>query len=179
MSTPRRAFNTEVVRPLEARVVLSAVASMVSVAVEQAIDNGPPMHPALIVTDGGSSQAEVISVGRSDQHGQLAFSAHDVDLTVPIDASFPVTVKTNDQRGKEIELIYRNESNTTVASATIVDKLGPGMTYIPDSSHASPGSQLTISTSDDGTQVVQLNLPDGISPRGEGYVEFQVAYPRK
>ena len=60
-----------------------------------------------------------------------------------------------------------------------MDKLGPGMTYIPGSSDASPGSQLTISTSGDGTQVVQLNLADGIPPRGEGYVEFQVAYPRK
>ena len=111
MNTPRRAFNPEVVRPLEARVVFSAVAPVLSVAVEQAIENGPPMHPVLIVTGGGSSQAKVISVGRSDQHGQLAFSAHDVNLTVPIDASIPVTVKTNDQRGKEIELIYHNESN--------------------------------------------------------------------
>ncbi len=179
MSTPRRAFNPEVVRPLEARVVLSAVAPVVSVAVEQAIVNGPPMHPALIVTDGGSGQAKVISVGRSDQHGQLAFSAHVVNLTVPIDPSISVTVKTNDQRGKEIELIYHNESNTTVTSATIVNKLGPGMTYLPNGSQASPGSQLTVSTSVNGTQVVQLNLPDGISPRGEGYVEFQVAYPRK
>lgn len=62
---------------------------------------------------------------------------------------------------------------TLIMSATRrafrIDRLGPKITYVP-------GSQFTATTTPTGAQTVQLDLPDGIPPGTEGYLEFQAEY---
>ena len=165
MNTRRRGFRPEVEGALEARLILSTISPVHAATVERAIENGPQLHPEMIVTDAGSGQIKALSHGGRPLHDQLTFSAHELNVTAS-QAGGSATLKVD----------YHNESKTTITSATIEEDLGPNLTYDPLGVHTPPGGQVTVTTNSKGWQVVQLKLPDGIAAGSEGYLEFRGNY---
>jgi hypothetical protein len=167
VNTRRRVFRPEVGVTLEDRLVLSTVVPSSTATIERALASGPTSDPVMIVTDAGSSQSKVLIHGGASLHGQLTFSAHVASLGAPnADGIGIVTLKVD----------YHNESHRPITSATLEEKLGPNLTYLPGQIHTPPDSVLTVSTSPSGTQVLNLKLPGGIAPGVEGYLEFQAEY---
>ena len=168
MNTRGRAFRPGVVVNLEDRRVLSAVSAPLTASmVRRAIAQGPETKPTLTVTRADSGQAEVLTRSGRPDHHQLTFSAHTFNASVPKGAvTAIVTIKVD----------YHNESKSAITSATIDEPLGPNLAYDPGNDHTPPGGQLNVSTTANGSEDVQLKIPGGIPPGGEGYLEFQAEY---
>jgi len=160
MDVRRRTYRPEVVGALEDRLVLSAV-TPVNLA---AFEHGPQLHPVVVDTVEGSDQAKVVTQSGKPLHGQLTFSAQEVALNVP-SAGGPAV--------GTFKVDYHNESSKTITSASIEDTLGPDLSYVPGVDHVPADGQLAVTTGSNGSQVVELKLPEGIAPGAEGYLEFQ------
>jgi hypothetical protein len=184
MDRRRRGYRPEVVGTLEDRLALSATAPVNF----QAFQDGPQMHPVAIALP-GSDRVTPIPAGHKPVIGKIDVQAVEVDTIA--DPGLP-TVGI-------YRVAYQNDSSRAIASATIEDTLGPDLQYVPASSdipvagaapdsqirvssdlsyfsngsHIPPDGQLVVTTNAEGSQLVELKLPDGIAPGAKGYLEFE------
>jgi uncharacterized repeat protein (TIGR01451 family) len=179
MKTPRRAYRPEVVADLESRLALSHVAAAAAVQhVHQPAERAKSaglMKPEFTVTwsesDSGT-QVKTLKQTTSFGDGQFITNA---STQLPDSETVAIGVPPN---AALITISFQNTSKTNINSATISDKLNPGLTLEPGSVPSSTSGVVTTTTEADGVQTVQFNIDGGIAANEQGYVQFEVTRTR-
>jgi hypothetical protein len=174
MKAPRRAYRPEVVAFLESRLALSHVAAAAAVQhVHQPAERAKEstvLQPSFTVTWNGSAgtKSQVLKQNEAFGNGQLVGS---VSTELPSPETMAIGVPPN---AALVSISYQNTSKTNMTSATISEKLNPGLILVPGSVPSADTTVDTTTTEADGVQTVQFTIVGGIAAQTSGSVQFEV-----